>query len=245
MKKKIAIFTGAGISAESGIETFRGSEDSLWNNHSVDDVATPSGWKKDPQLVTDFYNSRRMELATVEPNDAHRALSRLETRYDVDVITQNIDDLHERGGSTMVHHLHGEITKVRGSLYEHKTSPFDVVYDIGYTEVKIGDTCKETGTQLRPHVVWFGEYPDITAVNAGYKAIMECDILLIIGTSLQISYTLDMLNNVRQVDEPCVIYYIDPQPSHHLDAYNLPITYIEKNAVIGVTEMVDYLMNKQ
>lgn len=247
MKKKIVAFTGAGISQESGVLTFRDVKDGLWNNHKIEDVATPQGWRKDRKLVLDFYNERRRQLPEVFPNDAHKALVQLEELYDVTIVTQNVDDLHERAGSTNVIHLHGELTKARGSLYHNKPSPLDEVVDIGYNDINIGDKCTISGSQLRPHIVWFGEYP--FGVHESYKAIEQCDILLIIGTSLQIGYTLDMLNNVRHMDKAnkpkCEVIYIDPFPSKHLDTYGMDIEYVEKKAVEGVTEITKRIIEKE
>lgn len=236
MKKKIAIFTGAGISQESGIDTFRKAKEALWENHSVEEVATPQGWKDDPQLVTDFYNARRVQLGTVEPNDAHRALVRLEQKYDVDIITQNIDDLHERAGSTMVHKLHGDLRTVRSVANPEEK------HDWGYKAVDLENDRGENNARLRPHVVWFGEYPDVRAVKAGYESIAECDILIVIGTSLEIGYTLDMLSMVNP--DKAEIYYIDPEPARYADALGIPVVYIEEKAVKGVTELVEVLMNR-
>jgi NAD-dependent deacetylase len=240
MRKKIAIFTGAGISKESGVETFRDSKDGLWENHNIEDVCTMDGWRKDREKVLNFYNDRRRQLPTVEPNDAHKGLVRLEDSYDVTIITQNVDDLHERAGSTNIIHLHGELTKARGSLYNHKPSPVDNTIDIGYKDINIGDKCPVTGSQLRPHIVWFGEYP--FNVGDAYDVIYNADILIIIGTSLQISYTLGMLNNVKRVPEQCEIYYIDPSPMHYLDNYGLKVNYVNKSATEGVTELVEKLL---
>jgi NAD-dependent deacetylase len=247
MKKKIAVFTGAGISAESGISTFRDIKDGLWYNYKVDDVATIEGWRKDRAKVLEFHNMLRSKLPTVEPNDAHRALAALEQEYDVTIITQNVDNLHERGGSTNIIHLHGELTKARGCMYDHKSSEFDEVHDIGYKEINMGDKCPITGSQLRPHIVWFGEYP--FGVHEAYQAVEEADILMVIGTSLQISYTLDMLNHVsREGDEvhggkpACKIYYIDPNPMNYLTNYGLKVEYIRKKASEGVVEVVNNLL---
>lgn len=231
--KKIAVFTGAGISQESGIDTFRKAKEALWENHSVEDVATPEGWRKNSQMVTDFYNARREQLATVEPNDAHKALAKLEQKYEVNIITQNIDDLHERGGSTFVHKLHGDLKTVRSVANPNE------LYDWGYKSVNLEEDRGQNNARLRPHVVWFGEYPDIRAVKAGYESISECDILLVIGTSLNIGYTLDMLASVNTNAE---IYYIDPEPANDLESYG--VTYIKEKAVKGVTELVEDLMNR-
>ena len=238
MRKKIVVFSGAGISVESGVEAFRSGGGALWANHNVEDVATPQAWKRNPQAVTQFYNDRRLQLATVEPNAAHEALAALEAQYEVEVVTQNVDDLHERGGSTIVHHLHGELLKVRSAadpneIYDWGTKPVDYEADRG-----------NNNARLRPHIVWFGEMPDKSAVHNAYQAIQDCDILLIIGTSLQITYTLPMLKNASLSAE---VYYIDPNPAHYLDAYGMRgemphITYIRKGAVEGVTEVVNKLI---
>jgi len=236
--KKITIFSGAGISEESGVPTFRSGETALWAGVPVGDVATPAGWKKDRENVLDFYNARRKQLTEVTPNAAHEALAKLEEKYDVTIVTQNVDDLHERGGSTNVLHLHGELTKARGCMYDHKTSPVDNVYDIGYNDINIGDKCNVSGSQLRPHIVWFGEMP--FNVEESMLAIEEADIIMIIGTSLQIGYTIPLLGNgAHSADE---VYYIDPKPANYLDAYSLPITYIKNKAVEGVTDLVNILM---
>lgn len=237
-RKKIAIFTGAGISVESGVEAFRSGDKPLWGEYEVDDVATPEAWKRNPLLVTDFYNRRREQLADVHPNDAHKALARLEEKYDVTIITQNIDDLHERGGSTNIQKLHGDLRTVRSAVNPEEK------YDWGYKAVDYENDRAKNNARLRPHVVWFREYPDIRAIKNGYEAIYDADILLIIGTSLQISYTHDMLSNVRRVDNACEVYYIDPTPMKYLEAYGVPVVYIEKGAVEGVTEMVEILMNR-
>jgi len=237
MKKKIVVFTGAGVSQESGISTFRDVENGLWYNYEVDDVATIEGWRKDRAKVLEFHNMLRSKLPTVEPNDAHRALAALEHEYDVTIVTQNVDDLHERGGSTNIIHLHGELTKARGTLYDHKPSPFDVVHDIGYNEINMGDVCSETNSQLRPHIVWFGEFP--FGVEEATNAIMEADILIIVGTSLQITYTIPMLMRVKR-DIP--IYYVDPDPSMELTEFGLKINYIHKKASEGVSELVNNLL---
>jgi len=241
VKKKITIFTGAGVSEESGIPTFRYGANALWAGVPVGDVATPSGWKKDRENVLDFYNARRKQLSEVLPNAAHEALAKLEEKYDVTIVTQNVDDLHEKAGSTNVLHLHGELTKARGCVYYHKAAPVDNVYNIGYDDINIGDKCENTGSQLRPHIVWFGEMP--FNVEESMSAIKDSDILLVIGTSLQISYTIPLLGDGGQaVGE---VYYIDPNPVNYLDTYNLPITYIKEKAIKGVTDLVEILMVRE
>ncbi len=242
MTKKIAVFTGAGISKESGIATFRDSKEGLWENFKVEDVATIEGWYKDKGKVLEFYNARRRELPNVEPNQAHRALALLENEYDVTIVTQNVDDLHERGGSSLIYHLHGELTKARTSkkvLDKHELLMGKTItpFEIGYNDINLGDECPTYEGQVRPHIVWFGEMP--FNVPRAYQAIEQADILLIVGTSLQISYTLDLL---RAVKSDCDIYYIDPKPMRYLDNYGLKVNYIEKNAVEGVTEIVDQLI---
>ena len=229
MKKKIVVFTGAGVSRESGVLTFRDSVDGLWENHNIDDVCTPSGWKKDREKVLNFYNDRRRQLPTVEPNSAHTGLVKLEDKYDVTIVTQNVDDLHERAGSSKILHLHGELTKARGSL-----SSKDTIRDIGYDDINVGDKCKN-GSQVRPHIVWFEEMP--FNVEESYDAMIESDVLIIIGTSLMIGYTLNLLSSVS---DDCKIYYIDPQPSRYLDKYGKNVTYIEKPA----TEGVEFILNE-
>lgn len=237
-KKKIVIFSGAGISKESGIDTFRDSKDGLWNNYKVDEVATIEGWRKNRSKVLDFYNERRKQMPEVQPNDAHIALSRLEDKYDVTVVTQNVDDLHERGGSKNIIHLHGELTKACDVMTKKNK------YTIGYNDIELGVKCPETDSQLRPDIVWFGEIP--YRVDEAYDAVYNADVLLIVGTSLQISYTLDMLNNVRQTvsdaSNPCRIVYIDPSPMRYLDNYGLNVEYVTKTAVEGVTEIVNELL---
>ena len=240
IKKKIVAFTGAGISKESGVSTFRDTKDGLWNNHKIEDVATIQGWRKDRAMVLEFYNVLRRQMPEVFPNDAHKGLALLEKDFDVQVITQNVDDLHERGGSTKIIHLHGELTKARGCLYDNKVSPADTIIDIGYKDLEIGHKCPTTGSQLRPHIVWFGEYP--FGVTEAYKAVADADILLVIGTSLQISYTLDLLNQVKRDSK---IIYIDPKPMHYLDKYGLSVEYVEIGAVEGVTEIVNKILNNE
>lgn len=244
MKKKIVVFSGAGISAESGVSTFR-NNNGLWDNYNIEEVATPQGWKKDREKVLKFYNERRAQLPTVQPNDAHKALVSLENEYDVTIVTQNVDDLHERAGSTNILHLHGELTKARGCYYDNKPSTLDQIYDIGYNEIKVGDKCEFTDSQLRPHIVWFGEYP--FDVDKAYQAIRKTDILIIVGTSLQIGYTINLLSEAKLAgsdENPCEIYYVDPQPMRYLDNYGLKINYIQKLATEGITELVNNLLNR-
>lgn len=198
MKKKLVVLSGAGISAESGIKTFRDS-DGLWEGHNVMDVATPEGWKKNPELVLDFYNQRRKQLQTVEPNLAHKILTELENDFDVFIITQNVDDLHERAGSSNVLHLHGELLKVRSTNNYNRL--LDWKDDLLSTDVD------ENGFQLRPHIVWFGE--DVPALEEAVKITLEADFFVVIGTSLQVYPAAGLID---YVDSNVPIFYIDPKP---------------------------------
>ncbi|MES2690186.1 MAG: NAD-dependent deacylase, partial [Bacteroidota bacterium] len=195
---KIVILTGAGISAESGLQTFRGS-DGLWEGYNIYDVATPEAWHKDPVMVQHFYNMRRKAVLDAEPNEAHLALARLENTHHVTIITQNIDNLHERAGSTRVLHLHGEITKSRSTKDEN------LVYDIEGAELKIGDQC-ELGSQLRPHIVWFGEAVPMIEQAAGIVA--GADLFMVIGTSLLVYPAAGLIHDVPAGAK---IFVIDPE----------------------------------
>jgi len=224
--KKIVALTGAGISAESGITTFRDSG-GLWENYDVMEVASIDGWHKNPELMLRFYNDRRKQLADVEPNAAHRILSELEKDFDVTVVTQNVDNLHERGGSTKIIHLHGELTKARSSI-----DP-DMVVDIGYRAIEWGEKA-EDGTQLRPHVVWFGEAVPLIATAA--KIVSKADIVLIIGTSLNVYPAAGLVGYT----EPHVpIYLVDPNEV----AYSGNITVIREKATTGMEKLKNILLN--
>nr|WP_315133636.1 NAD-dependent deacylase [uncultured Flavobacterium sp.] len=198
MKKKLVVLTGAGISAESGIKTFRDS-DGLWEGHNVMDVATPEGWRKNPVLVLDFYNQRRQQLKEVQPNLAHQILAELEHDFDVFIITQNVDDLHERAGSTSVLHLHGELLKVRSSSNPN--------YILDWREdLNLGDTDKNNN-QLRPHIVWFGEA--VPALEEAVAITQNADYFAVIGTSLQVYPAAGLLDfTAPQIP----VFYIDPKP---------------------------------
>jgi NAD-dependent deacetylase len=225
--KKVVVFTGAGISAESGIPTFRDTNNGLWYNYNVDEVATIEGWRKDKEKVLDFHNILRAKLKEYNPNAAHLALAELEKTCKVTIITQNIDNLHERAGSTNILHLHGELYKSRSSK-----NP-ELLYEC-LGDIKLGDKC-ELGSQLRPHTVLFGEMP--YNIDEAYEALMECDYLIIIGTSLQISYTLQLLRVVHNSNPK--IFYIDPKPFEDIKWYiNLPIQFIKKTAVKGVSSLI-------
>lgn len=227
--KKIVVLTGAGISAESGLSTFR-DNNGLWNNYKVEEVATPEAWESNMELVLEFYNQRRKQLHEVEPNAAHKALAKLESKYEVDIITQNIDDLHERGGSTRVLHLHGELKKVRSTL-----DP-ELIYDLEGWELKKGDLC-EQGHQLRPHVVWFGE-PVPYILNAAELAT-QADILIVIGTSLVVYPAAGLIHYVH-AESPK--YLIDPKAAPVIMIDNLEL--INKKAVEGVPDLVERLLNE-
>jgi NAD-dependent deacetylase len=205
MKKKLVVLTGAGISAESGIKTFRDA-DGLWEGHNVMDVATPEGWQKNPELVLDFYNQRRKQLHEVQPNLGHKILAELENDFDVFIITQNVDNLHEKAGSSNVLHLHGELLKVR-SLH-----PPYIIMD-WETDLYLGNI-DSNGSQLRPHIVWFGE--EVPALEEAVTIVQKADILIIIGTSLQV-YPAAGLMNFANHSIP--VYYIDPKPA---PIYDLP-----------------------
>ncbi len=175
-KRRLVVLSGAGISAESGIKTFRDTG-GLWEEYDVMEVATPMAWAKNRDLVLRFYNERRRQLERCEPNDGHRGLAKLEEHFDVDIITQNVDNLHERAGSSRVLHLHGELTKVRS------TANYSLIYDIGYKDIEAGSLCDE-GSQLRPHIVWFGE--PVPAMAEAAEIASRADIFLVVGTSLNV-----------------------------------------------------------
>lgn len=226
MKKKIVVLTGAGVSAESGITTFRDSN-GLWENYKVEDVASIEGWYRDPVTVLDFYNARRAQLADVRPNEAHKAIAELENEYDVTVVTQNVDNLHERAGSTRIIHLHGELTKVRPENTCNEMDGFSeaAVFDIGTDSISIGDLAPN-GAQLRPHIVWFGEA--VPKITAAIDAVEAADILLIVGTSLQV-YPAAGLYAYAKSDTP--IYIIDPKDVPVRDGR---ITHIKEVATRGM-----------
>lgn len=186
MKKKLVVLTGAGISAESGIATFRDSG-GLWEGHRVEDVATPEGWKKNPALVLEFYNQRRKQALTVNPNRGHEILQELEAYFEVTIVTQNVDDLHERAGSSHVIHLHGSLFESRSTADER------LIYPIAGWELKLGDRC-EQGSQLRPNIVWFGEMVPMIEVAADYAA--QADVFLVVGTSLVVYPAAGLIHEV-------------------------------------------------
>lgn len=236
MKKILVVLTGAGVSAESGISTFR-TNNGLWENHRVEDVASIEGWYRNPQLVLDFYNERRLQLGTVKPNAAHYALAGLEDEWDVTVITQNVDNLHERAGSTRVIHLHGELTKVRPENCYNDVDNYseESVFDIGYDVINLGDLAPN-GAQLRPHIVWFGEA--VPYINAAIDHVMNADVLLIVGTSLQV-YPAAGLYAYAKADTP--IYIIDPADVSVRDGR---LTHIKDVATKGMETFKNILKSK-
>lgn len=226
--KNIVILTGAGISAESGIKTFRGS-DGLWENHKVTDVATPEAWERDPQLVLRFYNERRKQIREVLPNKAHLALVELEKHFNVEIVTQNIDDLHERAGSSKVMHLHGEINQSRSSLDSN------LIYPIVDVEMKMGEHC-ELGSQLRPNIVWFGEA--VPMIEQAIPLMHKADIAIVIGTSLQVYPAAGLLDFISDNTK---IFNIDPNSVITSSLENL--TIIKKKAGDAVPQLVDELLS--
>lgn len=225
MKKKLVVLTGAGVSAESGFATFRDTG-GLWEQYNVQDVASIEGWHRNPKLVLDFYNDRRAQLKDAKPNAAHLAIAGLEKDWDVDVITQNVDNLHERAGSTRVLHLHGELTKVRPETGRYdRDYRTDEVIDIGYGRVSLGDKAPN-GRQLRPHIVFFGEA--VPAIERAMDLVSAADILLIVGTSLQV-YPAAGLYRYARNETP--IYIIDPAD---MPVSDRRITHIRSVATKGM-----------
>ena len=224
--KRVVILTGAGISAESGLKTFRDS-DGLWEGYDIEEVATPEAWERNPQLVQEFYNMRRKNVLEAQPNAAHYALARLQDKYDVTIITQNIDDLHERAGSANVLHLHGVITRSQSSIKA------DLTYPIDGWELKMGETC-ELGSQLRAHVVWFGEA--VPMIEKAAKICTGADLFILVGTSLAVYPAAGLIN---YIPADVTKYIIDPNiPT----ITNKRIVEMPFKATIGVPMLVDELM---
>lgn len=221
---KIVFFTGAGISAESGVRTFRDA-DGLWYNHRIEDVASIEAWHRHPNLVLDFYNQRRRQLFDVAPNKAHEAITALQAHVDVQVITQNVDDLHERAGNARVLHLHGELRKVRSVQFPELVYPWE-------GDLVLGDKC-ERGTQLRPHIVWFGEA--VPMMEQAAALVSQADVLVVVGTSLQVYPAAGLLDCAKAGTQ---ILYIDPNPNAAARGANL--TVIAKPA----SEALPFLTNK-
>jgi NAD-dependent deacetylase len=225
---KLVVLTGAGISAESGLRTFRDS-DGLWEGYNIEDVATPEAWERDPELVQQFYNERRRQVVAAEPNAAHFALAALERNYDVEIVTQNIDDLHERAGSKKVTHLHGIITKSQSDINPN------ITYPISGTEINMGECC-ELGSQLRPHVVWFGEAVPMIEVAA--RICSKADLFILIGTSLAVYPAAGLIDFVPSGTTK---YIIDPKTPNVRRYKN--VLSIEKNAVDGMEALKAILLN--
>ena len=225
----VVVLTGAGISAESGIKTFRDA-DGLWEGHDIMEVASPVGWENNPELVLDFYNQRRRQLSEVKPNAAHEALAELEEQFRVTIITQNVDDLHERAGSKNIIHLHGELLKARSTVDE------SLIYDWN-SDINIGDLC-ESSSQLRPHIVWFGEA--VPLLGTAVEIVQEADFLFVVGTSMQV-YPAASLVHYTKINTP--VYFIDPNPNvSEKEFANLKV--IAKKATKGVPKAISLLTGK-
>ncbi len=226
--KRVVVFSGAGISAESGINTFRDSG-GLWEQYRIEDVATPDAWRRNPGLVLDFYNQRRRQVLQALPNAAHQAIATLEAGFEVKVITQNIDDLHERAGSSFVLHLHGEIRKSRSTLDEN------LIYTIDGSELNPGDTCK-LGSQLRPHIVWFGE--TVPEMERAIEITQHADYFIVVGSSLEVYPAAGLL---QYAPDHCKKFLIDPQARRPAGLSGF--TVVGKTAGIGVPEIVNQIKN--
>lgn len=227
MQKKIVALTGAGISAESGLATFRGA-DGLWEGHRIEDVASPEGWARNPELVLDFYNQRRSAARRAQPNAGHRALAELEKAYEVVIVTQNVDDLHERAGSSRVMHLHGQLFQSRSSHYE------ELVYPMTQDRIELGELC-EKGHQLRPNIVWFGEA--VPLMELAIDEAATADIFMVIGTSLQVYPAAGL---VQFAPQGCPIYIIDPHQPPLTARPNLH--FITELASTGVPQVAQKLL---
>lgn len=234
MKKRILIFSGSGVDKESGIETFRDSNDGLWNNYKIEDVATPDGWRRDKQKVIDFYNERRKQLKNVEPNLAHQIIAELEKWFDVSVVTQNITDLHELAGSSKVIHLHGEITKLRSDGNRRIKQEW-------VKELKLGQLA-EDGYQLRPDVVWFGEELDYDRIEEAKRTAGKCDACIIVGTSMQVA-PANMIPFLTP--ETCLLYYVDPgDRDFYVPTFREYFFYhFQESATIGMEKVKDDLLS--
>ncbi|MEG1555748.1 MAG: NAD-dependent deacylase [Bacteroidales bacterium] len=224
--RKIAVLSGAGVSAESGISTFRDSN-GLWENYKVEEVASIDGWHRNPELMIEFYNQRRAQLENCKPNDAHKIIAELEKNFDVTVITQNVDNLHERGGSTNVIHLHGELTKVCSERNKK------CVEDIQYRPIHYGDKAGD-GALLRPFIVWFGE--EVPLLNKAMEVIQEADIVIIIGTSLNVYPAASLL---YYASHNALIYVIDPKK---IQPISRPVEFIREKATDGMRKLRNILI---
>lgn len=221
-KKRLVVFSGSGVSQESGISTFR-DNGGLWDQHRIEDVATPEAWAANQALVMEFYNQRRKQLFEVEPNAAHHSLAELEDFFDITIVTQNVDDLHERAGSSKVIHLHGELKKVRSSV-----DP-SLIYEMDSWELKAGDTC-EKGSQLRPHIVWFGE--EVPMMPVAYRELNAAEILIVVGTSLNVYPAAGLVDDAP---DHAIKFLIDPKQVQTTGIQN--ITHIQKKATDGMAEL--------
>lgn len=228
--KNIVVLSGAGMSAESGINTFRDS-DGLWEGHDVMQVASPEGWQADPELVLDFYNQRRRQLLEVKPNTGHLTLVELEQHFNVSVVTQNVDDLHERAGSSKVVHLHGELLK------SQSTTNMDLIYECK-TDIKKGDLA-EDGGQLRPYIVWFGE--QVPMLDKAIEEVIHADIVVIVGTSMQVYPAASLAS---YANPNAKLYYIDPKPAvNNAVNYLSQLNIIKKTAAQGLPELAKDLID--
>jgi len=227
LMKRLIVLTGAGMSAESGIKTFRDSG-GLWEEYDVTEVATPMAWGKDKNLVLRFYNERRRQLKECKPNAGHYGLAKLEQYFDVQIITQNIDNLHEQAGSKKVLHLHGELTKARSTVDK------SLVYDIGYRDINPGDNC-EKGSQLRPHIVWFGE--EVPMMDEAVNLAAEADIFVVVGSSLNVYPAAGLINYAPQ---KASLWLIDPADVSV--PLNRNIEVIKEKASVGVAVLTERLL---
>ncbi len=225
---KIVVLTGAGMSAESGIQTFRDAG-GLWENHRVEDVASPEGWRKNPELVLDFYNQRRRQMRQAEPNAGHLALAKLEEKHEVCIITQNIDNLHERAGSTNIMHLHGELFKARSTNDLHYVKEWT-------TDIRLGDQCPK-GHQMRPHIVWFGE--DVPLIYPAAEKVAEAEYIIVIGSSMQVYPAAGL---VASAQRGVPVIYIDPHPTINYELkHNKSLEVIVGSAAVEVPILVSSL----
>lgn len=227
-KRKLVVLSGAGISAESGLRTFR-EMGGLWEEYDVMEVASPQAWERDPELVTRFYNERRKQLLNCKPNEGHLVLHEMEKHFDVEIITQNVDDLHERAGSTQILHLHGELKKARSTVDEN------LVYEMSDWELTPESKC-EKGSRLRPHIVWFGEA--VPAISVASEIVSKTDILVIVGTSMNVYPAAGLID---YTPSNCPIYIIDPNEVNMSSYGNR--TFIKEKASIGLRKLYDLLVH--
>ena len=228
-KKKIVVLSGAGMSAESGINTFRDA-DGLWEGHDVMEVASPEGWQADPKLVLAFYNQRRRQLLEVTPNAGHIALAEAESQFDISIVTQNVDDLHERAGSSKVMHLHGELLKAQSTVFP------ELVYD-WHHDISLGDTC-EQGGQLRPFIVWFGE--QVPMLEPAVAEVASADIIIVVGTSMKV-YPAAALTTFAAPQVPILYLDVNPNINDALEQ-SANLTVLKKSAAVGLPELLKTLV---